>query len=167
MSVSKTLRVLYVVLGLLILIQLIPVNRDNPPVTGEFDEDLQVRDIFRQSCYDCHSNTTNWPWYSYVAPVSWLVASDVHEGREHLNFSSWQQLSEEKKEHARKEIWEEVEEGEMPMPIYLVTHSEATLTEDDKAVLYEWTHRNSEPDSEAVKRNATDDSSSEPEENDD
>ena len=74
----------YAVLALaavFVAIQLVPVHRDNPPVASDLDAPADVKSILRRACYDCHSNETRWPWYAYVAPVSWLVAHDVEEGR--------------------------------------------------------------------------------------
>src|SRR5450759_484008 len=70
-------------------IQLIPVDRTNPPVQKEMPAPPDVQAILRRSCYDCHSNETVWLWYSKVAPISWLVSRDVRQGRRELNFSDW------------------------------------------------------------------------------
>jgi len=138
MKRSKKSLVLFAVFGLLILIQFVPVTRDNPPVTGEFDEHPEVLQVFKQSCYDCHSNATVWPWYSNVAPVSWIVADHVEEARGHLNFSNWKERSLKNQAHLREEIWDEVEEGEMPMTGYLMIHSDAELSDADKALIHTW-----------------------------
>ncbi|MEX1311305.1 MAG: heme-binding domain-containing protein [Candidatus Sulfomarinibacteraceae bacterium] len=119
-------------------IQLVPVERTNPPVTADFDGPQEVAQVLRTSCYDCHSNESSWPWYSRVAPASWLVAHDVEEAREHLNFSDWASLDEGRRRKLAEEIWEEVEEGEMPLKAYLLAHSEARLDEAAMAVLREW-----------------------------
>jgi len=118
---------------LFLVIQLVPVDRSNPPVVADFDGPVEVKQILQRSCYDCHSNTSEWPWYSYVAPVSWLVAYDVAEGREELNFSDWQRFAGDA--HLLEEIPEEVEEGEMPMPIYLLTHRDAKVSRQELATL--------------------------------
>jgi len=81
-----------IVTGLIIVviaIQFVTVERTNPPVTGEINVTPELKSVLQKSCYDCHSNETVWPWYSKVAPVSWLVSKDVVEGREELNFSEW------------------------------------------------------------------------------
>jgi hypothetical protein len=125
-------------MGLLVFIQLWPVDRSNPPVTGEIEVPLQVMEVLRAACYDCHSNETRWPWYGYVAPVSWLVTHDVKEAREELNFSEWNLLSDEDAEELREEVWEEVEEGEMPLRKYRWMHSDARLSDAQRRVLREW-----------------------------
>ncbi len=80
----------------------------------------------RHACYDCHSNETIWPWYSFVAPVSFLVSKDVEEGRKELNFSTG------RGELEKHELIEQIEKNEMPPSIYLVTHPEASLSNQQK-----------------------------------
>jgi len=121
-----------------IAIQLVPVSRTNPPVEGDFRGSTEVVSVLRRACYDCHSNQTVWPWYSRVAPVSWVIAHDVNEGRAELNFSTWDQLSTEKQAKAMKESWKEVAEGEMPTWYYVVLHPEARLSANDQSVLQAW-----------------------------
>ncbi len=128
-----------VVAGVLLL-QLVPYGRahDNPPTVQEPNWDsAQTRELAARACYDCHSNTTVWPWYSNIAPVSWLVQRDVDEGREHLNFSDWNQSHAEHghEEHEVEELGEVVLEGEMPPANYLITHPEARLTQAELAAL--------------------------------
>jgi hypothetical protein len=124
--------------GLFVAIQLVPVDRSNPPVEQDVAAPPEVEAVLRRACYDCHSNETTWPWYSYVAPVSWLIARDVHKGREELNFSTFNRLSTRQQVEAMHEAWEEVEEGEMPPWFYLPPHPEARLTQADLAVLRAW-----------------------------
>jgi hypothetical protein len=121
-----------------LLIQVIPVDRSAPPTETEVPAPPEVRAILKKACYDCHSNETVWPWYSRIAPVSWLLARDVHEGREHMNYTAWNRLSPKKQAKHFRESWEEVDEGEMPMTIYLPLHPEARLTAEEKAVLKQW-----------------------------
>lgn len=121
-----------------IAIQFVPVNRTNPPVQGDFRGSAEVVSVLRRACYDCHSNQTVWPWYSRVAPVSWVIARDVHEGRAALNFSTWNQLSADKQAEALKESWEEVAEGKMPTWYYVALHPEARLSGNDQSVLRAW-----------------------------
>ena len=121
-----------------IVIQFVPVDRTNPPLQGEFHGSAEVVSVLRRACYDCHSNETVWPWYSRIAPVSWVIAHDVNEGRAGLNFSTWNQLSAEKQAEAIKESWEEVAEGKMPTWYYVALHPEARLSAADKSVLRTW-----------------------------
>ena len=126
-----------VVLGL-ILIQFVPVDRSNPPVSGEVAAADEVMEVLRNSCYDCHSNETQWPWYSRVAPVSWRIAQHVRMGRGNLNFSDWQSMSPEDQDEAKGDIWEKVERGAMPLSDYLRMHPEAVLTDPQREALRRW-----------------------------
>ncbi len=115
--------------GLFLLIQLIPYghNHTNPPVVQEPAWDSpQTRALAVRACFDCHSNETAWPWYTSVAPVSWLIQRDVDGGRRRLNFSEWTGPTRRTSEVARV-----VAEGEMPMAIYLVMHPSARLTQTE------------------------------------
>lgn len=107
-------------------------------VVSEVDAPLEVLSVLRRACYDCHSNETVWPWYSRVAPASWLVARDVNEGREALNYSTWTSYPAEERDEERAETWEEVEEGEMPLGVYLLMHREAKLSDADRTILRSW-----------------------------
>jgi len=123
-------RLLLVLLVLLVLIQLVPYGRDhaNPPVRQEPAWDgPRTRELAARACFDCHSNETRWPWYSHVAPASWLVASDIAEGRREMNFSEWDLPQKEAEEAAEK-----VREGEMPLRGYLLAHPEARLTDAER-----------------------------------
>jgi hypothetical protein len=122
----------------LVGMQFIPVDRTNPPVTSEIPASAAVDSVIRRACYDCHSNQTVWPWYSRVAPISFIVARDVHEGRRHLNFSTWGEYTTAKQTKLVHEMWEQVSKGEMPMTIYLPMHPEARLSAQDKAVFEAW-----------------------------
>ena len=119
--------------ALFVAIQFVPYGREhtNPPVRQEPAWDSpQTRALVERACFDCHSNQTEWPWYANEAPVSWLVQHDVEEGRGALNFSEFDRPQEEAHEAA-----EEVEEGNMPMPIFLITHPEARLSDAERAQL--------------------------------
>jgi hypothetical protein len=114
------------------LIQLVPYGRDhsNPRVIAAApwpSED--ARRLARAACYDCHSNETKWPWYTNIAPMSWLVQHDVDEGRDKLNFSEWPP--------GEDELAEPVQEGEMPPANYLRLHSDAKLSPAEKTRLVE------------------------------
>ena len=87
--------------------------------------------LFKNTCYDCHSNNTKYPWYNNIAPVSWILADHVDEGKEELNFSEWTTFSDKRKNHKLEEIVEMLEEGEMPLKGYLIMHSEAKLSKGD------------------------------------
>jgi hypothetical protein len=135
-------RVLIWVLGtigvLFLAIQFVPVDRSNPAIETEVPASAEVRSVLKRACYDCHSNEVVYPWYSYVAPVSWLVAKDVKEGREKLNFSAWNRMSAEDQAEGPKESWEKVASGEMPLWFYVPLHPAANLSAADKALLEAW-----------------------------
>jgi hypothetical protein len=116
-----------------LLIQIVPYGRkhENPAVRQEPKWDSPAtRALAQRACFDCHSNETRWPWYTWVAPMSWLVSYDVDEGREHMNLSEW-----DRKQKDADEAPEMVEEGEMPPWFYLPLHSEAKLSAEEKAQL--------------------------------
>lgn len=122
----------------LVVIQFVPADRSNPPAGTEVPATPEVRRILRRACYDCHSNETVWPWYSRVAPVSWLLEHDVREGRRELNFSTWERYSAKQQVRKLKKTWEEVSEGKMPPAIYLPAHRDAALSAEDRALLRSW-----------------------------
>lgn len=129
------------VLGLVLaltIIQIIPVERSNPPVTSDIPTSPEVKSILKRACYDCHSNETTWRWYSRIAPVSWLVAWDVAKGREEVNFSNWEQYSPKDQSENIHESWETVTEGEMPPWYYTIVRWEARLSPEDRRVLRTW-----------------------------
>ncbi len=102
---------------------------DNPPVTQQVVwNSPEAEQLWEQACADCHSNETIYPWYSYVAPFGWLVAHDVHEGRDALNVSTDRRIE-------WDEMVEMIEEGEMPLPVYLPLHPEANLTATQQETL--------------------------------
>jgi Haem-binding domain len=145
-------RIVIISIALIILIQLIPIDRNNPTTdeSSEIKLDGEVKMIIQTACYDCHSNNTKWPWYSYVAPVSWLIANDVSDGRDEINFSLWNTYSQKRIDRKFREIAEQIEKEEMPLPIYLLMHSEANLDKSQRKVLINWANKNLEmlqPDS--------------------
>lgn len=133
---SKTLFVLFVLV--LIGIQYIEVEHTNPPVKADLAAPGEVKNILKKSCYDCHSYETQWPWYSKVAPVSWLIVDDVQEARKHLNFSEWETLYSRKKDELKNSIWEELLADEMPPTKYIYLHPEASLEMTQKNILRRW-----------------------------
>ncbi|WP_051284420.1 heme-binding domain-containing protein [Desulforegula conservatrix] len=139
MTKSKLIKITVpVLIAIFAGIQFIPVEKTNPPVTGDIDAPPAVSSILKRACYDCHSNETKWPWYSKIAPVSLLIANDVNEGREYLNFSIWKDLSEEGHQSIKMAILEKISKGEMPLPQYKLAHPEAKLTDYDKKIIKQW-----------------------------
>ena len=132
-------RVLLFVAVLLLAMQLVPVARTGTPdAVQQMEAPAQVAEALRLACYDCHSQATVWPWYSRIAPISWLVVHDVVEGREHLDFSAWQTLGPRRKAKLLGEIAKDVEEGEMPPELYRLAHPEARLDEATRHAIVTW-----------------------------
>jgi hypothetical protein len=100
-----------------------------------------VSAIFAHSCNDCHSNKTNWRWYTYVAPVSWFTVGHVNEGREELNFSVWGSYGQRKKETRLRAICQQVEKGEMPLSSYTLVHRDTKLSPDQVRTICDWTRQ--------------------------
>ena len=119
-------------------IQFIPVDRTNPPVETRAIGSQRVMDLLRRSCFDCHSNETVWPWYGKVAPFSWLYVRDVNRGRDKLNFSTWNQISQHDQDRLMAEIWEKAKVGDMPPPMYVFGNQEARVTTDHHRMLRDW-----------------------------
>lgn len=132
----KTIFILFILA--FIGIQYIEVERTNPPVKNDLDAPIEIKNILRTSCYDCHSNETKWPWYSKVAPVSWLIIDDVYEGRKHLNFSEWGSLFSGKKNELKRSMWEEIVKDKMPLGKYIYLHPAASLELTQKNILKKW-----------------------------
>jgi len=137
--------VFLVVLLVLVAIQFVRPNRENPPVDPSLSVnavtqiDARTLQLLQRSCFDCHSHGTVWPWYSNISPVSWLLVQDVEKGRKHLNFSIWGKYPPHRRITALREIREQVTEGQMPLPQYLLMHSEAKLDSAALKMIIDWT----------------------------
>lgn len=119
-------------------IQFVEVEKSNPQVNANIKAPDKVKNILRDACYDCHSNETVWPWYSKVAPVSWILVDHVNEGRRHLNFSDWEKLYDSKKSELKKKIWDEINHDKMPLKMYTYLHSKSKLDIFRKKTIKEW-----------------------------
>lgn len=106
------------------------LNETNPP--------KDVKYVLTETCFDCHSDHTRYPWYDKITPLNYWLADHVNEGKEHFNISKWEDYSTKKKDHKLEELIEMVEEKEMPLPSYTWTHSEANLTDDQIASVLDW-----------------------------
>lgn len=98
----------------------------------------EIAGILKTSCYDCHTNESLYPWYTNIAPVSWWIKKHINEGRDELNFSEWGSYSLRRKDHKLDEIVEMIDEEEMPLKSYLITHGDASLSAAQKTQLVEW-----------------------------
>ncbi|MGB5554361.1 MAG: heme-binding domain-containing protein [Flavobacteriaceae bacterium] len=102
-----------------------------------------VKSTLAQSCFDCHSNNTVYPWYENIAPVSYWLADHIAKGKSELNFSDWDGYDTEKKVHKLQEIKEMVEEEKMPLKPYTLIHKLARLSPEERSAIISWTERTS------------------------
>ena len=145
MNRVRVKRVVLASIVLLVFAQLVQPKRTNPPVVPSRSLEAhvqvppQVQLILKRACGDCHSSDTAWPWYSHVAPISWLITSDVNEGRNHINFQDWeaQKSPEAATEHLAL-ICKEVRDGGMPPFSYRMMHKESRLSSKDMNALCSW-----------------------------
>lgn len=121
-----------------LVLQAVPSGRTNPPVQEEIQAPAPVMAILRRSCYDCHSNLTKWSWYSYVAPVSWMLVRDTNRARRKMNFTEWNRYDAEERAERIEEAGEQVEEGNMPLPLYLFAHPDKALSDAERQALIDW-----------------------------
>ena len=125
-------------------IQLARPVRTNPPtdpsrtMMAVTHLPADVQSVLERSCRDCHSHDTRWPWYSNVAPVSWLVIDDVNHGRRHFNYSDWAQYGADKGPQLLRDICDQTRKGDMPLSIYLWMHPDARLSDSDVSSLCTW-----------------------------
>jgi hypothetical protein len=143
----KTVKRIFAILAILFLAaQFIRPDLTNPAAdsalsihaTAQVPPEVGV--ILKRSCFDCHSNETVWPWYSHITPVNWwMLKSHIEHGREHYNFSEWGKMEVKDRDHMLEEICEEVEAGAMPLPSYLLAHSDARLSDQQKRTICDWT----------------------------
>ena len=138
------LNILYWSLIVFALIQFIPVDRQNPPVSEKenfvdvHQAPAEVRNLLEKACYDCHSNQTIYPDYAYVAPISWSLKNHVNEGREHLNFSVWSRYNRELKKNMLESSAADLKQNRMPLAGYMAQHPEARLSPPEKKVLIDF-----------------------------
>ena len=131
--------VVLVVAGL----QLFGPAKTNPPITPEQTLHAkvpippEVHQTLSRSCWNCHSRETKWPWYSYAAPMSWLVVNDVNEARDHLDFTNWDHSPEEGAD-LMDSVCTEVKRKKMPLKEYLWLHGDAKLSEADVKQICDW-----------------------------
>jgi hypothetical protein len=116
-------------------------QRSTAPLMTGAETDSAVTRVIERSCRNCHSERTDWPWYSYVAPLSWLIENDVHRGRSHMNLSRWDTYTVVQQEDLLTKLGVEVRNRRMPLPKYLQLHPEARLSDDEVAQLYAWARR--------------------------
>ena len=137
--IKRVLRwVLFLALAVFAGLQLRTVERTNPPVVTHIEAPTEITSILRKACYNCHSNETHWPWYSYVAPFSWWLEHHVIEGRRDLDFTRWNEYDADDQLDRIEEIVAQAEERKMPPESYLLIHSAARLDNEARATLRAW-----------------------------
>ncbi|MFA7084936.1 MAG: heme-binding domain-containing protein [Arcobacteraceae bacterium] len=130
---------LIIIFAIFVLMQAIQVEYSNPQTDANLEMKMpeNIHQIFKKSCYDCHSNEVILPWYSNIAPVSWMVSKHIDNGRQTLNFSIWETYTPEEKEKKLKEVFRTVYAA-MPLPAYMWMHEEAQLSKEERATVREW-----------------------------
>jgi hypothetical protein len=128
-----------------VAMQFVRPNYTNPPVTAAHSlmpqAPANVRAILDRSCRDCHSNETRWPLYSQVAPMSWLVAGHVRDGRDRFNYSEWTTYDSDEQDKLLGGVCSLTKRGRMPLPSYLLIHRDATLAPGDITALCDWSEK--------------------------
>ena len=142
-GMRRALELLLVIFTIVLAgIQFVRPARTNPAADPADDltayVPAQVAAILDRSCRDCHSSQTRWPWYSNIAPASWLVIDHVNHGRQHFNYSNWPAYDEQRKLSIRRSSCDMARAGTMPMPSYVLMHRSAKLSAGDIAALCEW-----------------------------
>jgi hypothetical protein len=132
------LGLLFSIVALLVGIQLLPSGVSNPASKGEVFAPLEIQDTLRRSCYDCHSNQTQWPWYAHVAPFSWAVARDIELGRRQLNFSEWGDYSAVTRKRKLQWMGRALQQEVMPPLSYRLIHPSSRLSPLDRVRLERW-----------------------------
>jgi len=143
-KMKKWKLVLLVLGGIFLILQFIRPESNNGELKGEndifhvVDVPKKVEAILAKSCFDCHSNHTEYPWYAQIQPVGWWLADHIEEGKEELNFSEFALLNPGDQRHKLHECEEMIEANEMPLPSYLWVHGSSRLTDDEKKIMYKW-----------------------------
>ena len=137
-------KILIVLLMVFIIIQFFPINKSNP-ITNEGMDFLKIKNtpepiakLIRNSCYDCHSNETKYPFYSNIQPVAWLLKNHIDEGRKELNFSTFATYEPKRQAHKLEEAAEYVEQKKMPLESYTLGHSDAKLSDEQRKQLVDY-----------------------------
>jgi hypothetical protein len=144
-KILKDPRIIIVILVLAFLfMQTIRVERSNPEVKSDISAKPEIKSQLRMACYDCHSNETVWPWYSHLAPASWMIAHDVRNGRQQLNFSEWGAYSSKTQSRKLEKLAKEVMEEDMPPWYYSTVHRDQRLTPGSRGQIWAWALSESE-----------------------
>tara|TARA_R110001592_G_scaffold153736_1_gene382479 strand:+ start:2937 stop:3383 length:447 start_codon:yes stop_codon:yes gene_type:complete len=141
-------KIVVVVLVALVGIQFFPAKRNQDKTilssdfTKTYDVPVNIQTILKTSCYDCHSNYTEYPWYNKIQPITWLLENHIAEGKAELNFSEFGDYSKRRKKNKLKSIASQVKDNEMPLSSYTLIHSDAKLSEKEKTDIVSWIEKN-------------------------
>ena len=136
--------ILMVALAALVIIQFFQIDKTNPPVEKAQDflaatnPPTEITNLLKTACYDCHSHTTKYPWYTNVQPLAWWIKGHVDNGNKQLNFSIWTTYEPKKKAHKIEEMIKKVEGKEMPLLSYMVAHNDAWIDAEQRKALVDW-----------------------------
>ncbi len=146
----KIVKIVLLILAIIIVaIQFVPNKlpenkpADEKDIANSAFITQDIMTMLKTSCFDCHSNQTHFPWYAKLAPSSWLLASDINQGRSKLNFSEWESLGKRKQISKLEDIKEEINSGDMPLKSYILIHRNSKLSADQVAALVKWTEETS------------------------
>lgn len=133
-------RALLIMAAMFLLLQAIQIEKDNPTLEKhlEIQAPQNIQTLLKNACYDCHSNQTDWPWYSSIAPFSWVIKRHVEHGRNALDFTAWESYDEQTKTKKLKAIYRTVY-GSMPLPAYETFHDKAQLSKEQRELIRTWT----------------------------
>ncbi|WP_196892423.1 heme-binding domain-containing protein [Aureivirga marina] len=134
-------KILLFIVAVLVIIQFFRPDKNTSnevSINKITDVPPHIEQILKTSCYDCHSNNTVYPWYSNIAPVSWIIANHVNDGKKHVNFDEWKTYNDNQRKHNIHDLEEVIMENSMPMSSYTILHKNAVLSDKDKKDLLEW-----------------------------
>lgn len=140
-NIKTMKKILVALLVILVVLQFFQIDKTNPEFDANQDfltihnPPTEIASTIKAACYDCHSNQSVYPWYTYVQPVGWFVKNHIEEGKEHLNFSEFGTYMPKKQAHKLEECYELIEKGEMPLSSYTIIHKDAVLTEAQQTEL--------------------------------
>ena len=140
-NIKTMKKILVALLVILVVLQFFQIDKTNPEFDANQDflkiheTPTEIASTIKAACYDCHSNQSVYPWYTYVQPVGWFVKNHIEEGKEHLNFSEFVTYMPKKQAHKLEECYELIEKGEMPLSSYTIIHKDAVLTEAQQTEL--------------------------------
>lgn len=144
---NRVKKILLAILIVLIVIQVIQPARNksgqvlatNMMTMYKMPDTVQA--VLKAACYDCHSNNTNYPWYTYVQPVGWMLANHIRHGKEELNFNEFGSYTARRQQSKLKAIANQIKDGDMPLYSYTIMHKNARLTKEQKQLIIEWAQK--------------------------